>query len=80
MSNFNDSFTIEIDASRNEISIMLSQQSKPITFMSKPKEMLAIMEFIRLYYFYLLGRNFFILANQYDLKYYLEQRAATPKQ
>ena len=84
MPNFNDSFTIEIDASGEGIDAVLSQQGRPIAFMSRAlgvtkkswstyaKEMLAIMEAIRLWRPYLLGKKFFILIDQRSLKYFLE--------
>lgn len=92
MLNFNDSFTIEIDASGEGIGAVLSQQGRPIVFMSQAlgvtkkswstyaKEMLAIVEAIRLWRPYLLGKKFFILTDQRSLKYFLEQRVATPEQ
>ena len=44
------------------------------------KEMLAIVEAIRLWRPYLLGKKFFILTDQRSLKYFLEQRVSTPEQ
>lgn len=44
------------------------------------KEMLAIVEVIRVWRPYLLGSKFFIQTDQRNLKYFLEQRLATPKQ
>jgi hypothetical protein len=92
MPNFNDSFTIETDASGDDIGAILSQQGRPIAFMSRglgvtkqswstyAKEMLAIVEAIRLWRPYLLGRKFFILTDHCSLKYFLQQRVATPEQ
>jgi hypothetical protein len=74
MPNFNDYFTIETDAYRDGIGAVLSQQGKPILFMSRAlgvtkkswstytKEMLAIVEALHLWRPYLLGKTFFILS------------------
>jgi len=92
MPNFNDSFTIETDASDEGIGVVLSQQGKPVAFMSRAlgvtklswsiyaKEMLAIIEAIRLWRLYLLGKKFFIQTDHCSLKYLLEQRIVTPEQ
>jgi len=91
MPNFNDSFTIETDASGEGIGVVLSQQGKPVAFMSRAlgvtklswsayaKEMLAIIEAIRLWRPYLLGKKFFIQTDHRSLKYLLEQRIVTPE-
>jgi len=88
MPNFNDSFTIETDASGEGIGAVLSQQGKPVAFMSRAlgvtklswstyaKEMLAI----RLWRPFLLGKKFFIQTDHRSLKYLLEQRIVTPEQ
>jgi len=92
MPNFNDSFTIETDAFSEGIGAVLSQQGKPVAFISwalgvtklswstYAKEMLAIIEAIRLWRPYLLGKKFFIQTDHRSLKYLLEQRIVTPEQ
>ena len=92
MPNFNEPFTIESDALGNGIGAVLSQQGKPIAFMSRAlgasklswsiyvKEMLAIIHAIRLWRPYLMGRKFYIETDQRNLKYLLEQRIAIPEQ
>jgi hypothetical protein len=92
MPNFNNSFTIETDASSEGIGAMLSQQGKPVAFMSRAlgvtklswsiyaKEMLAIIEAIRLWRPYLLGKKCFIQTDHRSLKYLLEQRIVTQEQ
>jgi len=89
MPNINDSFIIEADASSDGISAVLSQQGKPIAFMSRAlriskqlwsvyaKEMLAIVEAIRIWRPNLLGRKFIIWTDQKSLKYLLEQQITT---
>jgi hypothetical protein len=44
------------------------------------REMLAIVEAIRLWRPYILERKFFIETDQHNLKYLLDQRIATPEQ
>lgn len=84
MPNFNEPFVIEFDASSNGIGTVLTQQGKPITFMSwalgvtkqswstYTKEMLAIVQAIQTWCPYLLGRKFYIQTNYYSLKYLIE--------
>jgi hypothetical protein len=89
MSNFNDSFTIETDASGDGIGVVLTQQGKLIGYMSRAlgvtkkswstyvREMFAIIEAIYLWHPYVLGRKFFIQIDQRSLKYFLDQSVAT---
>ncbi|KAL3576808.1 hypothetical protein D5086_022091 [Populus alba] len=72
MPNFNDTFIVETDASGNGIGAVLQQQGKPIAFMSRAlgvskcswstyaKEMLSVVEAIRMWRPYLLGQHFII--------------------
>jgi len=92
MPNFNEFFTIETDASGKGIDVVISQQGKPIAYMSRAfgvtkqswstyaREMLAIIEAIRLWRPYLLGHKFYIQTDQRSLKYFLDQRVTTPEQ
>lgn len=92
MPNFNEAFTIETDASGDGIGVVLTQQGKPVAYMSRAlgitkkswstyaKEMLAILEAIQLWRPYLLGKKFYIHTDQHSLKYFMEQRIATPEQ
>lgn len=92
MPNFEAPFVITTDASNNSIGVVLSQQDRPIAFMSRAlgvskqswstyaKEMLAILQAIRTWRPYLLGRKFYIQTDQRSLKYMVEQRVITPEQ
>ena len=91
MPNFQDVFTVETDKSRDGIGVVLTQQGKPVAFMSRApgvakkswstyaKEILAITEAIRLWPPYLLGQKFYIHMNQRSLKYLLEQHITMPE-
>lgn len=92
MPNFNEPFTVETDAFGDGIGAVLTQQDRPITFMRRAlgvvkllcstyaKEMFAILQAIRTWRPYLLGKKFFIQTDQRRLKYLLEQRIGTPEQ
>lgn len=90
--NFNEPFIITTDASNTGIGAVLSQNDQPIAFMSRAlssskqswstyaKEMLAILQAIRTWRPYILGRKFIIQTDQRSLKYLVEQRIVTPEQ
>jgi hypothetical protein len=92
MPNFAEVFVIESDASGDGIGAVLTQQGRPIAFMSRAlglskrawstyaREMLAIVVVVQLWRPYLLGRKFVIQTDQRSLKYLLEQRITTPEQ
>jgi hypothetical protein len=92
MPNFAEVFVIESDASGDGIGAVLTQQGRPIAFMSRAlglskrawstyaREMLAIVVAVQLWRPYLLGRKFVIQTDQRSLKYLLEQRITTPEQ
>ena len=86
MPNFQQPFTIEADAAIDGIGAVITQNNKPIAFMSKTlgqskiswsiyaKEMLAILQSIRMWRPYLIRKRFFIQTDQKSLKYLLEQQ------
>lgn len=89
---FDEPFVIESDASRDRICAVLTQQGRPIAFISRTlglskriwstyaREMLAIVVAFQTWRPYLLGRKFLIQTDQRNLKYLLEQRITTPEQ
>ncbi|KAE8676551.1 hypothetical protein F3Y22_tig00111584pilonHSYRG00153 [Hibiscus syriacus] len=92
MPNFTEPFSIETDASGNGIGVVLTQQNRPISYMIRAlgitkqtwsiyaKEMLAIVEAIRLWRPYLLGHKFYIITDQRSLKFFLDQRVSNLEQ
>ncbi|CAL9217877.1 unnamed protein product [Arabidopsis halleri] len=85
-------FVFQTDASGDGIGAVLSQNDKPIAYMSRTlgvakrswstyaREMLVIVIAIRIWRPYLLGRRFIIQTDQSSLRYLLEQRILTPDQ
>jgi RNase H-like domain found in reverse transcriptase/Integrase zinc binding domain len=83
---------VEINASQEEIGVVLMQEGRPIAFLSKKlgvknqglstyeKELLALYTAISKWRHYLLGAEFVIKTNHINLKYLLEQRVNTPMQ
>ena len=92
MPNFDAPFIIQTDASGDGIGAVLTQDGKPLAFMSRSlgvakqswstyaREMLAIVIAIRTWRPYLLGRKFIIQTDQRSLRFLLEQRILTPEQ
>ncbi|KAL5779345.1 hypothetical protein ACOSQ2_010082 [Xanthoceras sorbifolium] len=82
MPNFNEPFVIESDASGEGIGAVLTQQNRLIAFMSRAlgvtkqswstyaKEMLVIIQAIKTWRPYLIGRKFYIHTDQRSLKYF----------
>ncbi|XP_047943164.1 uncharacterized protein LOC125190006 [Salvia hispanica] len=82
--NFDEEFIVETDACGYGIGAVLMQGKRPIAYLSKglsekqrmrstyEKEMLAILEAVRVWRPYLLGRHFKIITDQRSLRYLLE--------
>lgn len=89
---FNDNFVVEIDASGFAMGAVLTQQSHPIAYFSKKfsprirdgsayvKEMVAVVEAIKKFRHYLLGKHFTIVTDHNSLRHLLTQRVQTPEQ
>ncbi len=92
MPNFEEPFTLEVDASGEGIGAVLSQDGKPITYLSKAikwrnlslstyeKKFLAILMATQKWRHYLMMRSFTIKTDHESLKYLLEQKVVTPMQ
>jgi RNase H-like domain found in reverse transcriptase len=86
ISNFNESFTIETDASDKGIGAVLIQSKRPIAFLSKilspknhfistyEKKLLALLDAVIKWRYYLEGKPFVIKTYHISLKRLLEQR------
>ncbi|KAL6313120.1 hypothetical protein AAG906_021651 [Vitis piasezkii] len=74
MPNFNEPFIVETNASEEGIGVSKHSWS------TYAKEMLAILQAVRTWRLYLLGRKIFIQTDQRSLKYFMEQRIRTLEQ
>lgn len=89
MPDHNKPFTIEVDACDQGVGAVLSQEGRPIAFMSKAickknqglstyeKEFLAILMAVAKWRHYLSPRQFIIKTDHESLKYLLEQKITT---
>ena len=87
---FTKAFIIQTDASGDGIGAILTQEGRPIAYMSRSlgiakqnwstyaREMLAIVIAIRTWRPYFLGRRFTIQTDRRSLRFLLEQRILTP--
>ncbi len=92
MPDFEKSFVLEVDASGEGIGAVLSQEGRPLAYLSKAikgknlslstyeKEFLAILMATQKWRHYLLTGCFIIQTDHESLKYLLEQKIITPMQ
>ena len=87
---FSQQLEVHTDASNIGIGAVLVQQGQPMAYLSKAlgpakatwsayaKEMLAVIEAVRVWRPYLLGQRFRIVTDQQPLRHLLKQRIITP--
>ncbi|XP_020095072.1 uncharacterized protein LOC109714771 [Ananas comosus] len=92
MPNYDQPFTIEVDACDNGIGAVLTQEGRPIAFISKAicqrnmglstykKEFLAVLMAVAKWKHYISTRPFIIKTDHESLKYLLEQKITTAVQ
>lgn len=92
LSNFQEQFCVETDASGKGVGAVLQQKGKPIAFFSKAlgvkyqalsiydKEMMAVLLAVKKRHSYVVGRPFVIKTDHQSLKFLSEQQAITPYQ
>ena len=90
--NFDKDFVLETDASDYGVEAVLLQNEQPLAYFSKKlslrmqqasayvRELYAIIEVVKKWRQYLLGRKFLIWTNQKSLKALLDQVIQTPEQ
>lgn len=92
LSDFNETFILETNASYRGIGAVLMQKGHPLAFISKScslkhqamsvyeKELFAIVYAVGKWHHYLVGRHFIIRTDHHSLKYLLQQRVSIPGQ
>ena len=84
--NFTDTFVLEGDVSRKGLGVVLMQDGRPLSFISKQlcdkildnstyeKEMMVILHVVNTWLLYLIRWRFQIKLDHHSLEYFLEQR------